>query len=145
MPSYNDMGFVDPQGRFHSTEGLSHPDWAHENRALVGFVGSKDIDFNPTDDPDEAVFNSEESTALDTFKWAGWIRVQPDRGIEVSGVYEDNLPLIKAILRSIAKDNPGQELYVDDGEGSAQRVSVSMTGRPDFRSLEHYAKTHRYR
>ena len=141
MSHYNRMGMVDPQGRFHSMgDGWSHPNWAQENRALVGFVGTKDEDYRSTAG-EGAVFDDEGRIALDYFKDAGWIRVKPDRGVEVGGIHEGNRSLIKTILREMAKSNPGRMLYVDDGDGS-KYVRVSMTGRPDFSALDSGVRLH---
>lgn len=136
MTDYNRMGMVDPSGRFHSTDGLSHPDWAHQNRALVGFVGTKNEDYEPAAG-DDACYDRDDRIALDLFKDEGWIRVKPNQGVELGGTGEDDAlsPIVKAILRSIARDNPGGILYVDDGDGS-KYVRVDMRGRPDFSEIE---------
>ena len=140
MSRYNDMGWVDPQGKFRSTGGLSHPDWAHENRSLVGFAGTKDFDYESASG-ETAVFDDEGRTALDHFKDEGWIRVKPDQGVEVDGVHAGNRSLIQAILREMARDNPGHTLYVDDGDGS-KRIPISVTGRPDFSALDDRGRSH---
>lgn len=132
--SYNKMGFVSPRGKFYSTNGMSHPDWAHRNRQIVRFVGTTNMDYEPAAS-ECAVFDGEGRTALDYFKDEGWIRVKPDQGIEIGGLHEGNLNLVKAILREMARDNPGRTLYVDDGN-SSKHVRASMTGRPDFGEIE---------
>ena len=143
MRDLNNMGMVDPQGRFHSTGGLSHPDWANENRTLVGFVGTKDSEYDRTEGT-TAVFDDEGRTALDYFKDEGWIRVKPNNGVELGSLHRGNLELVKEILRAIARDNPGRTLYVDDGDGS-KHISVSERGRPDFSALQWYDETSRNR
>jgi len=122
---------VSPEGRWYSTDG-SHPDWAHENRDLVGFVGTQDIDYKPASGA-RAVFDDDGRIALDYFKDAGWIRVKSGAGIELD-LHHGNLGLAKRILREMLRDEPGP-LYVDTGDGT-KRVSALLTGRPDFSELD---------
>ena len=129
---------VDPAGKWHDTKGESHPDWAHFNRDVVGFVGTKDIDYEPARG-DVAVFDVEGRTALDYFKDAGWIRVVPGHGIEIDGLHEGNLALVKRVLRDVLRDAEhgrlGRAVYVDTGDCTIP-VSVTHTGRPDFSGLD---------
>lgn len=136
---YNQMGLVDPNGEFHSTEGMSHPNWAHKNRHLVGWEGTKGIDYEPVEDPDDAYFDDNEQTALDAFKDSGWIRVKPNEGIELSGLGGHNIHHVKNILGQMARENPGRDLYVDH-DGNTLHVPVAMTGRPEWDELEDAAQ-----
>ena len=131
--NYNGMGLVDPDGKFHSTDGMSHPDWAHENRHLVGWEGTKNSDYEPATG-DDAVMDNNECIALDAFKDNGWIRIKPNQGIELSGIGDHNVKTVHGILRQMARTNPGRSLYVDDG-GSSKHVPVDMRGRPDLRAV----------
>ena len=143
--SYNGMGMVSPEGVFHSTEGLSHPDWCHRHRDLVGFVGVKNADYEPAIS-DAAISDIEGCIAFDHFMREGWIRVKPDVGIEIGGIDGHNRWLVKRILRDIAEENRGRSIHVDDGEGT-KRVCMSVEGQMDWSDLEQRAvksRLHRY-
>jgi hypothetical protein len=140
--SYNGMGMVSPKGEFFSTEDQSHPDWCHEHRDLVGFVGVKDLDGNPVRGED-AYYDKNNNCALDLFLFEGWIRVKPDQGIELGGIDEGNIRLVKNILTDIAEDNPGKGIYVDTGD-ETRRVSM-IDGEMDFSEIEPQRRGfHRY-
>ena len=134
--NYNGMGLVDPAGKFHSTDGLSHPDWCHENRHLVGWQGTRTLGndgYEPAEG-DEALYDQNENIALDAFKDAGWIRVKPGAGIELSYLHPGNVGHVRNILSSMGRSSPGRKLYVDDGNGSLH-LDVDHRGRVDFRPL----------
>ena len=132
---YNRMGLMSPEGEFYSTQGKSHPDWAHDNRDIIGWQGTKNLDYQPEEDPEQAVIDDEGATALDHFLNNDWIRIKPNSGIELRGIGSHNIHKIKSILGSMAPPNAGRSLYVDDG-GGAKHVPVSMTGRPDFSEID---------
>lgn len=135
MENWNQMALVSPEGVLHDTEGQSHPDWAHENRHLVGFVPTHDSDYKPAAESDgQATQDSEGRIALDHFLDAGWTRIKPNMGVQVSGLHSGNIRTVHKIIRAMAKQNPGRPLSVDDGNGSAH-VTVSGSGRPDLSVL----------
>lgn len=126
--------WVSPNGEFFPVSS-SHPDWAQHNYKQYGidFHPTQTLDYEETTDPNEAWMDSEEQIALDKFKEAGWLRVDPS-GIE-GYVSPRNLNLIKRILRDLAKQRAGSSLYIDGGDGTIN-VPVSYTGRPDFSALD---------
>lgn len=137
--NWTGMGMVDPSGVFHSTDGLSHPDWAHNNRSLVGFEGTRNIDYQPESSQEDAVFDDEERTALDHFLDAGWMRIKPGAGVQVSGLYPHNIKHVHKALKQMAQRVPGRTLYVDHGDGSIS-VPVSPTGKPNLSVLTRHVR-----
>lgn len=135
----NRMGMVSPEGQFYFTEGLTHPDWAGRNRKLINFVGTQNGDYDPAEG-DDAIFDNEGRIALDYFMDAGWIRVEPDSGVELGFLSPYNVDLVKKILRTMAKSNAGRKLYVDIGGRKVIDVPVRATGRPEFERLEEEAE-----
>lgn len=130
-------GMVSPDGEFYAANG-SHPNWAHDNyqRFGIDFVPVMSIDHEPLEPyhPD-AVFDSEGQMALDYFLQAGWIRIKGSRGIEVYGIDKQNALLVQRILRVLAKNRPGDAIYID-GLGTSATVPVDVRGRPDLSVLK---------
>lgn len=137
LASYDEMAMVSPEGKMLDTGGLSHPDWALKNWREMGirFEPVKTIDYKPTSDLKEAVLDAEDRDPLDAFMSEGWIRVRPSFGVQTGWLDENNLSLVKQILRDMSKHTRGRSLYVDTGEGTLS-VPISMTGRPDFSILD---------
>jgi hypothetical protein len=92
----------------------------------------------PTDDPEEAMYDASKRNAQEAFFEDGWIRVKKDMGVEAASL--DNLPLIRKIISQMARTSPVDTLYADIA-GQTVAVPISGSGRPNFRELNALAKT----